>query len=78
MTMSFSYTKLWKYSLDLNLNKTQLRDKTKITNSTLSRLSKNEYVSMEVLDRICTTLNCDISDIVEYVNEKETVHEQEV
>lgn len=76
--MSFSYTKLWKYSLDLNLNKTQLRDKTKITNSTLSRLSKNEYVSMEVLDRICTTLNCDISDIVEYVNEKETVHEQEV
>lgn len=73
--MSFSYKKLWKFSLDLDLNKTQLRDKTNITNSTLSRLSKNEYVSMEVLDRICTTLNCDISDIVEYVNEKETVHE---
>lgn len=76
--MSFSYKKLWKVSLDLDLNKTQLRDKTNITNSTLSRLSKNEYVSMEVLDRICMTLNCDISDIVEYVNEKETIHEQEV
>lgn len=73
--MSFSYNKLWKILLDNNLNKTQLRDKANITNSTLSRLSKNQNVSMDALDRICTSLKCDISEIVEYVEERETVHE---
>lgn len=73
--MSFSYNKLWKLAIDKNLNKTQLRDKTCITNSSLSRLSKDQNVSMDVLNRICRTLECDISDIVEYVNEEEIVHE---
>lgn len=73
--MPFSYKKLWKLSIEKNLNKTQLRDKAKITNASLSRLSKGQNVSMEVLERICKTLECDISDIVEYVEKKESIHE---
>lgn len=73
--MPFSYKKLWKLSIEKNLNKTQLRDKAKITNASLSRLSKGQNVSMDVLDRICKTLECDISDIVEYIEEKESIHE---
>lgn len=67
--MTFSYNKLWKLTIDRGINKTTLRDSAKITNQTLSRLSKNENVSMDVLDRICCTLKCDISDIVEYIEE---------
>ncbi|MFU2163240.1 DNA (cytosine-5-)-methyltransferase [Streptococcus pluranimalium] len=63
--MSVSYKKLWKKLVDYNLNKTQLRDMAKISNQTLSKLSKNQYVSMEVIDRICECLDCDIKDIVE-------------
>lgn len=72
--MSFTYNKLWKLIVDKKLNKTQLRDKASITNSSLSRLSKNQNVSMDVLNRICTTLECDISDIVEYIKEEEIAH----
>lgn len=73
--MPFSYKKLWKISIDKDLNKTQLRDKAKITNASLSRLSKNQNVSMDILERICKSLECDISDIVEYVNEEVKVHD---
>lgn len=66
--MPFSYKKLWKLAIDKNLNKTKLRDKTGITSASLARLSKNEAVSMDVLGRICKNLNCDISDIVEYID----------
>ncbi|EAE7387734.1 TPA_asm: XRE family transcriptional regulator [Listeria monocytogenes] len=67
--MSFSYSKLWKLIIDRKINKTQLRDSAGITNTTLAKLSKDETVSMDSLARICRTLECDISDIVEYINE---------
>lgn len=73
--MAFSYNKLWKKTIDLGLNKTMLRDKAKITNQSLSRLSKDRYVSMDVLNRICIALNCDISEIVEFVSESESYGE---
>lgn len=66
--MPFSYNKLWKLAIDKGLNKTQLRDKAKITNQSLSRLSKNQNVRMDVLDRICGALSCNIEDIMEYVS----------
>lgn len=65
--MAVSYNKLWKLLIDKNLNKTKLRDMTKISNQTLSKLSKNQYVTLEVLERICICLDCNIEDVVEYV-----------
>lgn len=65
--MTFSYEKLWNLATEQGLNKTTLRDKCSITSSSLSRLSKNENVSLEVLDRICNCLHCELEDIVEHV-----------
>lgn len=62
-----SYNKLWKLTIDMGLNKTQFRDIANITNQTLSRLSKNQNVRLEILERICEALNCDIGDIMEYM-----------
>lgn len=70
--MSFSYNRLWKLLIDKGINKTQLRDMAGISNQTLSRLSKNQNVSMEVLDRICSTLQCDVEDIVKRIEIKES------
>lgn len=67
--MSISYNKLWKLLIDKNMTKTELRLKVDIATSTLAKLSKNEQVSMEVLLKICKTLNCDLSDIVEISKE---------
>lgn len=69
--MSISYDKLWKLAIDKKLNKTQLRDCCGITSASLARLSKNRGVSLEVLERICNSLDCGIGDIIEFVEDKE-------
>ena len=67
--MPFRYNKLWKLLIDKRMNKTALRKRIGIGTATLAKLSANEYVSMEVLDRICIELSCDIGDILEHVKE---------
>lgn len=66
--MSFTYDPLWKQTLEKKMNKTTLRDFTGITSATLARLSKNQPVSMEILGRLCESLNCNIEDIVKFNN----------
>ena len=65
--MGFRYNKLWKLLIDKGMNKTELRKLTGIGTSTLAKLSANEKVSLEVLEKICKALSCDVSDIMEYV-----------
>ena len=67
--MSFSYNNLWKLLIDKKINKVTLRDAVGITPSTLAKLSKDENVSLEVLGRICKFLECNIGDIVDYVDD---------
>lgn len=63
--MSVNYKKLWKLLIDKDLKRSQLKDLAKISQSTLARLNRNEYVSLEILVKICVALDCEISDIVE-------------
>ncbi len=67
--MSISYKKLWKLLIDKDMTKTQLREKADIATSTLAKLSKDEQVSMDVLLRICKTLDCGLDEIVEISKE---------
>ncbi len=69
--MSISYKKLWKLLIDKDMAKTQLRERADIATSTLAKLSKDEQVSMDVLLRICKTLDCGLDDVVELKKEEE-------
>lgn len=71
--MAISYNKLWKQLIDKNMTKTDLRLKADIGTATLAKLGKNEQVSMDVLLRICKTLDCDIADIMELIKESKNV-----
>lgn len=51
--------------IDKDMTRTDLRKKTDIASSTLSKMGRNEYVSLDVLVRICCVLNCELSDVVE-------------
>lgn len=62
----FSYKPLLKLLIDKNMTKTQLREQLGISMATLAKISKDEYISMKVLDDICNLLNCKIEDIVEH------------
>ena len=63
--MGINYKKLWKLLIDKDMTKTDLRMQTDIASSTLSKMSRNEYVSLDVLVRICCVLDCELSDITE-------------
>lgn len=68
--MEVSYNKLWKLMIDRGMpNKSDLRSLTGIGTNTLAKLSKNQQVSMDVLLKICSGLDCDISDICEFIKE---------
>ena len=67
--MEVSYNKLWKLMIDRGMKKSELRELTGIGTNTLAKLSKNQAVSMEVLMKICNNLNCDISDVCEFIKE---------
>ncbi|MBE6357840.1 MAG: helix-turn-helix transcriptional regulator [Lentisphaerae bacterium] len=65
-----SYNKLWKMMIDCGLNKTQLREKAGITTNAIAKMGKGEKVSMDVLIKICTALNCNIGDIIDVLPPK--------
>ncbi|MDE7264602.1 MAG: helix-turn-helix transcriptional regulator [Anaeroplasmataceae bacterium] len=63
--MALNYNKLWKLLIDKKMTKTDLRNITGISQSTLAKLVNSENVNTEILERICKALNCDVFDIVE-------------
>ena len=66
--MRLSYNKLWKLLIDKGMNKRALSQKADISNTTIAKLGKGENVNTDILLKICKTLECDISDIVEVVD----------
>lgn len=65
--MAVSYNKLWKLLIDKNMKKKELGEAAGISNSLIAKLGKNENVTVDVLVRICTALDCRIDDIMELV-----------
>ena len=56
--------------IDCGLNKTQLREKTGITTNAMAKMGRGENVSMDVLIKICSALDCNIGDIMDVLPEK--------
>ena len=73
--MKANYNKLLKLLIDKDMTKTELREKAKISSSTLAKIGKNEMLSPDVLMKICDVLNCDISDILELVRDENEEYE---
>lgn len=68
--MSVSYNGLWKLLIDKNMNKTDLANEIGISSSTIAKMSKGETVSMTILEKICTKLDCDLGDIASFERKK--------
>lgn len=65
--MTVSYKKLWKLLIDKDMMKKDLQVKAKISWASVTKMSKNENVSMDVLMKVCQALNCGIENIVEFI-----------
>ena len=65
--MAISYKKLWKLLIDRDMKKKDLVALSGISQSSITKMGKNENVNTDILVRICRALNCDIGDIAEIV-----------
>lgn len=72
--MSVSYNKLWKLLIDKKMSKADLRRAAKIAPNTMTKLSRDEEVSVAVLERICGILGANIGDIMDFVPNNETAN----
>ena len=75
--MEVSYKKLWKLLSDKDMKKKDLLATAGISWASVTKLSKGETVSMEVLMKICKALDCNIGDIMDLIPEEETSSEQQ-
>ena len=66
--MPVNYDKLWKMLIDKKMNRTDLKEYAGISFNILAKMGRNEFVSMESLYKVCTALNCDVGDIMEFTN----------
>lgn len=71
--MGVNYKRLWKLLIDKDMSKTELRLKSGVAASTFSKMYKNEYVSLDVLVRICVVLECELNAVaeIEHANGKD-------
>ena len=70
--MAVEYVRLWKLLLDKGMKKTDLKTEAGISSNVLAKLGKNEYVSMVTMEKLCTSLDCNIEDILEFNPKKES------
>ena len=68
--MAISYKKLWKLLIDKDMTAVDLRQATGIAPNTMTKLRRDEEVSMSVLVKICTALNVNIGDIMDLIPEE--------
>ena len=73
MQMAISYKKLWKLLIDRDMKKKDLVALSGISQSSITKMGKNENVNTDVLVRVCRALNCDIGDIAEIVLQESKV-----
>ncbi len=68
--MTISYNGLWKLMIDKKLQKKDLIEQLDISSATIAKMGKGEAVSVNVLERICKFLDCNLGDIMSFENEK--------
>ena len=67
--MAISYDKLFHMMIDKKISNAQLKQMAGISANIITRLKRNEYISMESIEKICRALNCGVDDILEFTPE---------
>ena len=71
LEMAIKYYRLMDYMNRNDIGKEELRIKLGVSSATMAKLSKNQPVSLDVIDKLCKVLNCQPENLIEYVPDKE-------
>ena len=69
--MAVCYDRLFHLMIDKKMSNAQLKEKAGFSANIITRLKRNEYVSVESIERICRVLDCGVDDILEFIPEQE-------
>lgn len=67
--MAVRYDKLFHLMIDKRITNAQLKEKAGFSANIITRLKRNEYISIESVERICRVMECGVDDILEFVAE---------
>lgn len=68
--MAVSYSKLFHLLIDRKITNAQLMRQANISANIITKMKKGGYISLESAEKICETLDCSISDILEFQKEE--------
>ena len=68
--MGVSYNRLWKLLIDKNMKRIEMQNLTGISGNILARMGKNQYVSMETVEKICKKLGCSVDEMMEFTDDE--------
>lgn len=68
--MAVTYKKLWKLLIDKDMKKKDLQSLAGISAASITKLGKNKNVNMDIIEKICIALKCDVSDILEITEDE--------
>ena len=68
--MGVSYNRLWKLLIDKNMKRIEMQNLTGISGNILARMGKNQYVSMETVEKICKKLGCSVYEMMEFTDDE--------
>ena len=66
--MAVSYKKLWKLLIDRNLKKKDLEEMAGVSHYTMNKLTRDNNVTVDVLEKVCWALGCSLDEIMEFVD----------
>ncbi|MCQ2549975.1 MAG: helix-turn-helix transcriptional regulator [Lachnospiraceae bacterium] len=72
--MAVNFEKYFKLAEEKGITYSQILKDANISGNVLTRMRRNEYVSLESIEKICRVLECDITDILEFLSEEEIVN----
>lgn len=64
--MAVNYKKLFHLMIEKEISNAELQRKCGFSGNILTRLKRNNYVSLESIETICRTLDCSVDDILEF------------
>ena len=67
--MGVTYGKLWKLLEEKRMKKIELQREAGISGNILARMGRDEYISMESVEKVCRILHCGVDDMLDFINE---------
>ena len=68
--MAVKYDRLFHLLIDRKITNAQLAEKAGVSANIITRLKRDQYLSMETIERLCNTLNCSVDEILEFYSDK--------